>query len=338
MALLWAEGFGAYGTSLAIAASNGYQTFAPSSLSTVNPRTGPYSALISTSAAKAIRRTLDTAQPIVGSGAAFRWNTAPAATTNNGLILEKAGNTQQIRMGFGNDLSVNILNSAGTVLGTTGPNAFSLNTYVYAEIKCDATNGIAQLNVSNNPPVIVTGLVLSSTTSVCLGNPVSGATSYNYQIADWTIWDGTGTKNNDFLGDRRCVTVFPNADTALNQWQPTPAGSAFSCVDNVPPVDTTFIEGLNPGDITELQKAALGIATNDICGVVLLGRVAKTDAGTSTFRLGINSSGHVLNSPEIAPNTTFGYFRNIVELDPNGNIPWTQTAVDAALLRITRVL
>ena len=92
------------------------------------------------------------------------------------------------------------------------------------------------------------------------------------------------------------------------------------------------------GNISEFGVQPIGIATNDIAGVIVIGRAAKIDAGTATFRLGINSAGTISNGPAETPNVapSFSYFNHIVERNPNGNIPWTRTTANAALPRITR--
>jgi hypothetical protein len=62
--------------------------------------------------------------------------------------------------------------------------------------------------------------------------------------------------NNNFMGDRRLLASFPNANAALQNFTPS-AGNAFACVNQVPPVDTTFIDGAAAGNISEFTKMQL---------------------------------------------------------------------------------
>jgi len=77
---------------------------------------------------------------------------------------------------------------------------------------------------------------------------------------------------------------------------------------------------------------------NTVAAICPVARAFKDSAGPSTFTIGINSNGNVINSPQFLPNTTVTYFSQVFELNPDGNIPWTRTAMDDATIRLTRVV
>jgi hypothetical protein len=161
-------------------------------------------------------------------------------------------------------------------------------------------------------------------------------TNGNYYFDDWIMWDTTGTVNNDFMGDRRLYLSLPNANGVQQDFTAS-AGSAFNCVNQIPAVDTTYIQGAAAGNVSEFTKGAIGIGSNDIAAMVVIGRLFKSDAGVASGRVGIDSAGNVLNSVEYFPGTTGAWFKLFAERDPNGTIAWTRAAADAANIVITRV-
>lgn len=341
MALLWGDGFDQYGTNQAIALSNGYSAFAANSISTVNPRTGLYSVLFTSLNFSYFRRILDASTPTVGVGIGFRANATPSGNAM-GIRFETAGGTALVRIALNPELRIVAYSgNTATVLGQSPANAINLSAWQHIEAKLirSATVGYIEVRIDGILSFIVAGLNLGATdcNAVSFGNPNSGAGgNINMQVDDFVIWDGTGATNNDFLGDRRCFTSFLTADTAFADWVPSTGLTGFNRINASPPVDTSYIEGLAPGAISEFQKTAIGIASSNIAGIIVVSRHQKTDAGTSTIRLGIHSGAFVSNGPEIVPATSFSYQRQIFELDPNGSVPWTKAAADAATIRITR--
>jgi hypothetical protein len=127
-----------------------------------------------------------------------------------------------------------------------------------------------------------------------------------------------------------------NSDGVLQDFVPS-AAPAWDCLNNAPPVDAgPYVDGAAAGDISEYGKSAIGVNSNDIACAVIIGRLFKTDAGVASGRVGINSNGNVVNSAEQFPGTNGAWFRLFQPTNPDGNIPWSRPAYDAANLRLTR--
>lgn len=354
MALIWAEGFDTFGSDNNLFVSRGYTANNLGVLFNVvsnapEARTGTGFLRFNGSfndrwVSRAINST-----DVVGSGIGIKWLNANGSPQSPGLRFGSGASNRLIFVTLMTDLSIGVY-SNGVLIGQSPANTVNLNTYYWLETRVRNNNAVSgnPLTISGQVEVRINGVAVLSISGVNLPNPFIEVSlgqrgeglsaGGSIDLDDWIIWDNSGTFNNDFLGDRRCWTSYPNADTALEQWTPSTGTDSFAILDNAPPIDTQFLQANMVGNISEFGVQPIGINSNDVAAVVITARAAKVDAGTATFRIGINSAGSVLNSAPQAPNVnpSFSYFTFIAERNPNGNIPWTRTTFNAALARITR--
>ncbi len=326
MAIVWADGFDHWG-SAAAALSGGYQQF-DNNPTTGQKRTGAYSFQIY----GWFRRVLDAGATKLGVCIGTYVN---GAVGTDWLKIESAINTARVTLSFNADLSVTIKNN-GVAVGTTPPNTYIVNTWEQWEIKVDMTGGVGThtIELRKNGVAVnlltINGLTITGPlTSVNVGQ----AALVGFYVDDFVIWDGTGANNNNWLGDRRCATVLPSANGAVQNWTPN-TGTAWSNLNSVP-AGANYITSSTAGDISEFSKSPIPVLTTSIAAVVIFGNCLKTDAGAAGYRLGMNKAGVVQNGPVINPGTTYSYGRYIMEVDPDG-IAWTRATLDAASVRITR--
>lgn len=342
MAIVWVESFDFYGTALANLMLRGYALGSSFTIATgANTRTGLGALQGSTGSGESLLgAVLNNTTNVIGMGVAFNATSLPgtAAWRENGIHFGTGASYYSVNVVPNSDLGISVYNGT-TLVGQSVPNVYTLNSYSYIEVKATAGagTGSVEVRVNGNIVVNVTGLTITGPfTRFGIGKAgTSGFTAAGMRFDDWVVWDNTGSINNDFLGDRRCVTQFVNADGSPSQWAAS-AGLPYQCIDETTPSDTDYIQANNVGDISEFGKEPIGVQTNDIAAVAVIARALKTDAGTSDFRLGVNASGTVANSAPFSPNTTVAYYTSVFNRNPNGDIPWTKSAFDAATLRVTR--
>lgn len=315
-------------------------------VSTSNPRTGAYCLSFPSNVSAAYNQMSliwDAVSDTVGIGfahyipanySAAGFGASFTSLAGNGLISFMINQNNAFEIWKGNGTT-----RLNTLLATSRVNAIQPGSYNYIEmkVKMHATAGTVEIRV-NEVTVLAflgsTGATLAS--GVDIGKITTGVVvGQTTKIDDLIIWDGSGTFNNDFLGDRRCATSFPSADTVLAAWVPL-SGAGYASIDEVPPSTADYIVANQPGDISEFEKGSIGVVATAVAGVQIYAYARKEDVGSSTFRLGVNSVGVVSNGPKIAPGIGWAFYNQIFELNPNGNIPWTKTAIDAANLRLTR--
>lgn len=353
MALLNAESFSIYGTSLAQLSLRGYAS--PGSLLwNISPTGGRTNGFIegntSSQTNQGFSWILSPEVNVAGSGIAISVLSTPTANVNrnHGLAFGIGADGFTYKINVNPSLGISVF-AGSTLIGSSAPALIVTNSYYWLEARITnnafgggLNTGTIEVRLNGVTVVTISGINITAQFSrISIGatqvNEGLGPTA-STRFCDWVMWDGSGTINNSFLGDRRCSVSFPNTDTALEQWTPNTGVDSWAILDNNPANDAQFVEATAVGNISEFGTTPIPINSNDVAGIVILGRAAKLDAGTATFRLGINSAGNVINSAPIAPNVapSFNIFGYVVERNPNGNIPWTRTAADAALPRITR--
>lgn len=111
------------------------------------------------------------------------------------------------------------------LLETSGP-VFKAGAWTHFEAKLhiDAATGSFQINVDEQLAILGTGMNTGTTpiAQVRIEKLGAGTTNPPLFINDLTIKDTAGTLNNDFEGDIRVVTLFPNGDTDVAGWEPFP--------------------------------------------------------------------------------------------------------------------
>lgn len=346
MALIWADGFDHYGGNNTFMSQAGYQiiTLGNPQSNTSVARTG--NGYCSFGSNAYLRRVISSPGRIIGVGIGANQTVAGTSDSRarSGIHFETATGTAAIRLTFNSTLGFTAYNDTGsTIYGSSMNNIYNLNNWNEIEAKLTMNSGTntsdasLEVRLQGSTVLTINNLNLNGViNSIVLGNPFNVTVNNTVLMDDFLIWDTTGSYNNDFMGIRYCNTRYPNANSALQDWTPA-SGNAWAEVSAVPPVDaTSYIQAAATGDISEFSHQALAVLTNDIAGVVAISRAYLDSAGSSTYRVGVNSNSVVSNSPDITPGTTGGYSQYILERDPNGGGQWSQAAFDASLIRVTR--
>lgn len=179
-----------------------------------------------------------------------------------------------------------IITSNGTTLAT-GTTTLLPNTFYFIEFKvtfsasCAANSCVAQVGGVTEVTVPATSNTAPNGT---FGNRVS--LRYDWFVAiftydDFYICDGTGSLNNDFLGDVRVEVLLPNADGHYTDFTVHGGGSAFSAIDETAEDgDTSYIFTNTVGDISTFLFPNLSTTPQTIFGMQLINVARKDDAGS----------------------------------------------------------
>jgi hypothetical protein len=168
----------------------------------------------------------------------------------------------------------------------------------------------------------------ANTAGVTISSIRLGSNYANY-IQDIVVTNSLGSYNNTYLGD--CSLSVYNAAGAGSHADYTPNGAAtdWQSVAAVTPTDSTvFASDSNPGDRMSNTLAQTAV-TGTIAGVIHVSRVKKDASGTRTFAQTITSNGVDAAGSTQAPGTSYGYFAQISETDPNTGVPWTVAGFNA---------
>jgi len=353
MALLWCDGFDHYGTSTtkmldgAWAEAGGAVT-----LSSANPRTGTYHIRQSggtTASTTNIRRVLGGAKTTVGMGGAFYLPALPSGNNSQRLFqFADATNTIQITIVCQSTGTIEAWRgqaTSGTSLGITSVPVIVANAYQH--IECVAffsqtvgtvevrVNGVTVLSISG-ADTCATSLVECS--QVYIGGGVGGTLQFERtDLDDVFCYDNTTSYNNSFIGDRRVLTLFPDANTATADWTAVGAASGYLCIDEAAPNDDTdYITAATTGLVSQfgLQNLPAGISV--VNAVVMVERARKTEAGTANTQVSIVSGASTSNGVDKPLTEIYTYRQDVFQTDPASAAPFTPAEVDALQFKVAR--
>jgi hypothetical protein len=217
--------------------------------------------------------------------------------------------------------------NVGSTLIGTGSTAVTLATNVWAYIELQCSIGAAGII-----GVRVNGVSTLQTTANTAGVTISSirlGSNYANYIQDIYVTNSLGSYNNSYLGDIHISVYNPTSNGAHTDYTANGAASLWQSVDAVTPTDSTvFASDSNPGDKLSVNLAPTSV-TGSIAGVILVGRMEKTSAGTRTANLFALNGGTEVDGANIALGTSYAYATQVVEVDPATGVPFVNSGFNA---------
>jgi hypothetical protein len=147
---------------------------------------------------------------------------------------------------------------------------------------------------------------------------------------DVYICDGTGARNNNFLGDVRVDCLFPSGAGANTGLTPN-TGTNFGAVDETTANDDTdYVSSAVVGTKDTYAFGDLSHNPVSVFGVQVVMTAKKDDAGARSIASVTRSAGADTDGASQAVSTAYTMYREIIEQNPNGPADWTKTTVNAA--------
>lgn len=335
MALRFVDSFDHYGTSDILKKWTSYGSSSAFAIVSPGRRSGTTCLRNTSPSSYAISKTIDNQAAWV-IGFAFQCSDLPGSSTRL-VALFDAGSTQcDLRLNPDGTLSVTRNGTA--VTNGTSVSTLSVNVWHYIEWKVTIADSIS----AGSCKVRLNGVdIITVATSQDLKN-TSNASANQIQLNgnvgsfggsayydDLYICDGTGSTNNDFLGDCRVDVIFPNG--AGNYTQLTPStGSNYTCVDESTPNTTDYVSGSTVNDRDSYTLGDLPALTSQtVHGVQVNAAILKDDAGIRSVGTMVRSSSTNSDGSGVALSVSQTYITQIYEMNPNGSVAWTETTVNA---------
>lgn len=343
--LLWMDGFDQYGSTLNLLDDGAWAEVDGACYLSNNARTGTKA--LGFGLNSNARRTLGDTYENVGLGYAFYLANLPTANGANQLmVVENDGGGENVSIVLTTSGRVQAWSGdgqTGTLLATSGQVVVA-DSYQHFEgfVDCGAAgavevriNGVTVINVAGvntNPSGGFAAQI-----EIIRQNATSGATM---EVDDIYAWTATGesddVSNNDFIGDKKVYTTFPDADTATEEWDLSGGADTFDLLNNNPPNDANYIYADEAGPRSIVEIAALPLEIVSIAAVMTMTRTWKTDAGNAKVRPFLVSAGVEEPGTEHPLSMAPTYYQDVYEVDPNTGAPWTIAALNAAQVGIER--
>jgi hypothetical protein len=216
---------------------------------------------------------------------------------------------------------------AGTLLGTSDPGLVIVGGWSYIEAKVVLSDSVGAVTVRVNGAAVLTltgqdtksggtKTVFDGISLQCVGG--------NLSYWDDVYWiNGAGSVNNDFLGDRRVYTIYPNAEGTTQQWAATPSGTHYTTVDESPPNSGDYVASATNGQIELFGLQNLPANVSTVAFVQAMLNAEKTDAGTLFLKRVVRHAGTNYTGPSVALGTSYAYLKEggkflIFDSDPAG--------------------
>jgi hypothetical protein len=174
------------------------------------------------------------------SGAAIKFN--PLGTSSCSFIFSEQFSLQSLADG-----SLQVVRGSSTIItgtpdpayplvrsnATTAANVVFANTFASIEVKADFATGALYVRRNGEVVIALTGCDLGGAGTFTSMRWFGSASSSSTVFDDWYVCNGadsgiTGLQNNDFLGDVRVKTIYPNAVGTNTALIPTPASTAIA--------------------------------------------------------------------------------------------------------------
>lgn len=335
MALLFVDGFDHYGN---LDITKKWSSIAGSpSIDASNGRRGTGALVAMTSGTGVIRNF--TAGDSWRMGCSLKVGALPGAWASIFTLYDAGSIQSDLRVNP--DGTLEVTRAWFTLTGAVSALALSVGVTYYIEWKLTIADSIA----ANSCKVRVNGVdwitvpagqdlkATSNTTANQLrlgsANP-SGSMGGSTYIDDFYVCDASGSTNNDFLGDVRVDTLFPNADGTYSQFTCSTGTSHYALVDETAPNTTDHNESSTAGHKDSYALGNLTALSSTIYGVQLNVAALKDDAGARGLKVGMRSSSTDSVDAGTALTTSQLYYQRVLETDPATTAAWTESGVNAA--------
>lgn len=301
---------------------------------TASGRRGTSCLRISGSSASGIVKTIDSQASWV-IGAAFSISTAPSLAI--ALITCFDAGTEHLRLRLNTDGTISVLRGGSTVLSTSAASV-TFGSFFFLEWKFTIDDTVGSYDVRVNGASITSGTGVDTRNGAnSTANQIqlrgASAPGGTYDIDDMYVCDGTGSANNDFLGDVRVDCFMPNANGNSSQL----VGSDADSTDNYLLVD----EASQNGDTDYVQSATvnnkdtyaftdMSHTPTSIFGAQINMIAKKDDSGSRSICAVTRSGGSDTDGATQALSTAYLCYREIRETDPNTSAAWTRTNLNSA--------
>ena len=278
---------------------------------------------------------------VVGFG--FRYASHQTGPNLNGTgIYIETGSSEQLRVESESTTALGVrfvLKRGATTIATSS--YFDFGVWHYFEWKFivrGSTNGAYELR--HNGVLDISGTGVNLTDSGGDGwDTFAWRTVSNYsniiRYDDVYVCDGTGTKNNDFLGPSIVEAAEVNADGSTIQWTNNGTGANYTSVDD--PTGTTDESGAGGtnGSDTNAQKDLYALTdlvqiTGTIHAVQLGVQLGMSAPGTRTVKTKYRDpdTTEADGDSHVVDSTVFDEFTQVFDNNPASGIAWDVTDID----------
>ena len=348
MALLFIDGFDAYGTNgfdadpvLQEAGYYEFQSFNTVPIATISSdtRTGVgYSIITNTWGhwGGGFGRAFSLAQGIVLGVAIKNLQSSFNSLVEIGYNNLTGGGATQLTISYNGANGLTAQTGDGVHAYSSAPNVLFEGVWQFMEVKYVLAGGTPLLAIKLDGVVVLNSGagVVQNASQPALANYVNFGTSNpsSLMIDDLYLCDTTGSAFNDFLGDCVVHALLPSADADTNQFTQvggTGAGHFTAVDDNPPDGDASYLYSNASGQQELFTVPTLPTDIIDVLAVGINVVARKQAAGVGTYEAIVSVGGVVENGPTIGASLDYVSQQSLFTAPPGGG-NWTLTTAQSA--------
>ena len=195
-----------------------------------------------------------------------------ALSDTNGILKWCNGSTVLGGIKLTTDGKIDFYTGDFATLVASGSKTLTVGTWYLIEVhvKIADSGGVLETRVDLVSDAVYSGDTKPGTAAV-VDNLVWGSTAQNTgncYLDDIVVNDTAGEVNNSWPDNSKVVLLKPTADGSLLEWTPTPSGSHYSTVDEVPPSGTDYLSTQAVDKVDEFVLEDLPAEAKSIVGVI----------------------------------------------------------------------
>jgi hypothetical protein len=268
------------------------------------------------------------------TGCSLYWGQRNGASNRRIISLYDGDLLEGMQLRFDSSGEHFVIQRGAVELETITDVTIPIDEWFHVEFKvyCDNTNGSWELKFNGNTIGSASGVDTQASITNYHGS-VRWNTSYAApKIDDIFVCDGTGSKNNDFIGLMRVIPVWPDTDHTT-EWDTVfgAASHAYAVDEQEPDDDTTYIEDDTVGNTDLFDYANIGEGLANIKGLMLNTLCRETDAESYDL-IHVVRSGSVEydQASQRVGASSYVHRYSIIESDPDTGSDWSEAGIDAA--------
>lgn len=302
--------------------------------------------------AAALRKVLASAQTTVGIAGRYWPGSLGIAGETVIMTVADANNVNLCYVSF--DVSGFIkayrLDSGGAVLLATSATPVMLaNAWQHLEGKFVIDVAAGSIEVRREGVTVLQVLAVRTTSNIAgalasvlnvkIWTDSTLPVNASYYFKDFCIWDGSGARNNNFLGSRTVKRLHPTGD-AVFPWGTSSGVTGWNLINADAPLDDAsyIFADATPPAASLFNLEDLPVTVTSVAFVMPIHRSRKTDGGDGNIQTGLKSSATTGVGANRPITTAYTYWTDIFDSDPNGAAAWSVAAVNALQLQLNRTL
>jgi len=256
------------------------------------------------------------------------------------ITFRNAANSSQFTVAVNTAGEIVILSghNPGAIIAKTDKTVLTANAWYHVEVKHDSVAGTIEVRVEGVPVLSVDGQIHGATRQIVWYAAYSQIIYPGTYHKDVVIWNGSGTRNNDWMGSVVVYSLVPDSDVSLG-WTPSTGTVGWSLIDEGTPNDEDYISAAYPppAPSTFGLLNSLPPDITSVRGLQTWVRASKLDGGDGNLQTSLISDGTEVLGEDRPITAAFTYWRDTFETDPATGAAWHPSAMPPQL-KVNRTL